>query len=144
MTILHQYASNACAGCITLYVKRLVNVEMSQHRCSGRKGELQCPRGPHSVNTQTHDTGDHGTRVSPCGRNGEAHPETGPESQDGVTRHNRAIPRPREWHRGSHPSVNYMTVWAPISSVVQPIIPRRMGKRSESIKSLKICSVLVL
>jgi hypothetical protein len=30
---------------------------------------------------------------------------------------------------------NYMTVWAPISSTVQPIIPRRMGKLNESIKS---------
>jgi hypothetical protein len=36
-----------------------------------------------------------------------------------------------------------MIVWALISSTVQPIIPRRMGKQNESTKSLKICSVLV-
>jgi hypothetical protein len=34
---LHQYASNVCAGCITIYVKQLVNVELSQYRCSGEK-----------------------------------------------------------------------------------------------------------
>jgi hypothetical protein len=39
---------------------------------------------------------------------------------------------------------NYMTVWAPISTEVQPIISRLMGKLNESIKSLRICFVLVL
>jgi hypothetical protein len=39
---------------------------------------------------------------------------------------------------------NYMTVWALISSEVQPIIPRWTGKLNESIKSSRICSVLVL
>jgi hypothetical protein len=38
---------------------------------------------------------------------------------------------------------NYMSVWAPISSEAQPITPRLMDRLSESIKSLKICSVLV-
>jgi hypothetical protein len=45
------------------------------------------------------------------------------------------------WHNFGN---NYMTVWAPISSEVQPIIPRRMGKLNESIKSSRICSVVVL
>jgi hypothetical protein len=45
------------------------------------------------------------------------------------------------WHSFRN---NYVTVWAPISSVVQPIIPRRTGKLNESIKSSRICSVLVL
>jgi hypothetical protein len=34
--------------------------------------------------------------------------------------------------------------FAPISSAVQPIIPRRAGKLNESIKSSRICSMLVL
>jgi hypothetical protein len=38
---------------------------------------------------------------------------------------------------------NYMSVWAPISSTAQPITPRRMDRLSESIRSLKICSVLM-
>jgi hypothetical protein len=38
---------------------------------------------------------------------------------------------------------NYMNVWAAISFEPQPIIPKLMDKLSESIKSLKICSVLV-
>jgi hypothetical protein len=38
---------------------------------------------------------------------------------------------------------NYMTVWAPISSEAQPIILRLMGRLNESIKSLKICFVLM-
>jgi hypothetical protein len=38
---------------------------------------------------------------------------------------------------------NCMSVWAPISSEVQPITPKLMDRLSESIKSLKICSVLV-
>jgi hypothetical protein len=38
---------------------------------------------------------------------------------------------------------NYMSVWAPISSEAQPITPRWMDRWSESIKSSKICSVLV-
>jgi hypothetical protein len=45
------------------------------------------------------------------------------------------------WHGFEN---NYMTVWAPISSKVQPIILRLMSKLNESIKSLKICFVLVL
>jgi hypothetical protein len=45
------------------------------------------------------------------------------------------------WHGFEN---NYMTVWAPISSEVQPIIPRLMGKLNKSIKSLRICSVLML
>jgi hypothetical protein len=38
---------------------------------------------------------------------------------------------------------NYMSVWAPTSSAAQPITPRLMDKLSESIRSSKICSVLV-
>jgi hypothetical protein len=45
------------------------------------------------------------------------------------------------WHDFGN---NYMIVWAPISSEVQPIISRRTGKQNESIKSSRICSVLVL
>jgi hypothetical protein len=45
------------------------------------------------------------------------------------------------WHDFGN---NYMTVWAPISSKVQHIIPRLTGKLNESIKSLKICYILVL
>jgi hypothetical protein len=37
-----------------------------------------------------------------------------------------------------------MSVWAPILSEAQPITPRLMDKLSESIKSLKICFVLML
>jgi undecaprenyl pyrophosphate phosphatase UppP len=36
-----------------------------------------------------------------------------------------------------------MSVWAPISSEAQLIIPRMIDKLNESIKSLKICFVLV-
>jgi hypothetical protein len=38
---------------------------------------------------------------------------------------------------------NYMSVWPPISSEAQPITPRQMDRQSESIKSSKICSVLM-
>jgi hypothetical protein len=38
---------------------------------------------------------------------------------------------------------NYMSVWAPISSEAQPIILRLTDRLSESIKSSKICFVLV-
>jgi hypothetical protein len=38
---------------------------------------------------------------------------------------------------------NYMSVWVPILSEAQPITPRQTDRRSESIKSSKICSVLV-
>jgi hypothetical protein len=38
---------------------------------------------------------------------------------------------------------NYMSVWAPILSEAQPITLRLMDRLSESIKSLRICSVLV-
>jgi hypothetical protein len=38
---------------------------------------------------------------------------------------------------------NYMSVWAPISFEDQRITPRLMDRLSESIKSLKICFVLV-
>jgi hypothetical protein len=38
---------------------------------------------------------------------------------------------------------NYVSVWALISSEAQPITPRLMDRLSESIKSLKICSMLV-
>jgi hypothetical protein len=38
---------------------------------------------------------------------------------------------------------SYMSVWAPILSKAQPITPRRMDRWSESIKSLKICFMLV-
>jgi hypothetical protein len=37
MTIFNQYASNACVRCITLHIKWLVNVGLSQHRCSGEE-----------------------------------------------------------------------------------------------------------
>jgi hypothetical protein len=37
MTILHQYTSNAHAGCITIHIKLLLNVGLSQYRCSGEK-----------------------------------------------------------------------------------------------------------
>jgi hypothetical protein len=36
-----------------------------------------------------------------------------------------------------------MRVWTPISSEAQSITPKLMDRLSESIKSLKICSVLV-
>jgi hypothetical protein len=36
-----------------------------------------------------------------------------------------------------------MNVWAPISFEAQPIIVKLMDRLSESIKSLKICFVLV-
>jgi hypothetical protein len=39
------------------------------------------------------------------------------------------------WHDFGN---NYMSFWAPISSTVQPIIPRRTGKLNESIKSSRI------
>jgi hypothetical protein len=45
------------------------------------------------------------------------------------------------WHDFGN---NYMTVWAPISSAIHPIIPKRARKLNESIKSSRICSVLVL
>jgi hypothetical protein len=38
---------------------------------------------------------------------------------------------------------NYMSVWTPIPSEAQPITARLMDRQSESIKSLKICFVLV-
>jgi hypothetical protein len=38
---------------------------------------------------------------------------------------------------------NYISVWAPILSVAQPITPRLTDKLSELIRSSKICSVLV-
>jgi hypothetical protein len=38
---------------------------------------------------------------------------------------------------------NYMSVWAPTSSDAQPVTLRLMDRQSESIKSSKICSVLV-
>jgi hypothetical protein len=37
VTILHQYASNICVGCITIHIKRLLNVGISQHRCCGEE-----------------------------------------------------------------------------------------------------------
>jgi hypothetical protein len=43
----------------------------------------------------------------------------------------------------AHFGSNYMSVLAPISSEAQPITPRQTDRRSESIKSSKICSVLV-
>jgi hypothetical protein len=38
---------------------------------------------------------------------------------------------------------NNMSVWAPILSEAQPITPRQTNRWSESIKSSKICSILV-
>jgi hypothetical protein len=38
---------------------------------------------------------------------------------------------------------NYMSVWAPSSLETHPITPRHVDRWSESIKSSKICSVLV-
>jgi hypothetical protein len=51
MTILYQYSSNTRAGCITIHIKQLLDVGLSQHRCSseellqGEKGffTLQAP-----------------------------------------------------------------------------------------------------
>jgi hypothetical protein len=37
MTILHQYSSNTRAGCITIHIKWLLNVGLSQYRCSGEE-----------------------------------------------------------------------------------------------------------
>jgi hypothetical protein len=36
-TILHEYASNTHVGCITIYIEELLNVGLSQYRCSGEK-----------------------------------------------------------------------------------------------------------
>jgi hypothetical protein len=43
-TILHQHSSNTHAGCITIHIKRLLDVGLSQH---GRGGEelLQGEKG---------------------------------------------------------------------------------------------------
>jgi hypothetical protein len=37
MSILHQYASNACARCIAIHINLFVNVGLSQHRYSGEE-----------------------------------------------------------------------------------------------------------
>jgi hypothetical protein len=34
MTILHQHSSNTHARCITIHIERLLNVGLSQYRCS--------------------------------------------------------------------------------------------------------------
>jgi hypothetical protein len=34
MTVLHQYSSDTRAGCITIHIKQLLNVELCQYRCS--------------------------------------------------------------------------------------------------------------
>jgi hypothetical protein len=34
MTILHQYSLNTHAGCITIHIEQLLDVGLSQHRCS--------------------------------------------------------------------------------------------------------------
>jgi hypothetical protein len=36
-TILHQYASNTRAGCITIHIKQLLDVGLSQQMCSGEE-----------------------------------------------------------------------------------------------------------
>jgi hypothetical protein len=33
MTVLHQYSSNTHAGCITIHIKRLLDVGLSQYKC---------------------------------------------------------------------------------------------------------------
>jgi hypothetical protein len=37
MAILHEYASNTYARCITIYTKGLIDVGLSQYRCSREK-----------------------------------------------------------------------------------------------------------
>jgi hypothetical protein len=44
MAILHQYSSNTHAGCITIHMKRLLDVGLSQHRCSSEE-LLQSEKG---------------------------------------------------------------------------------------------------
>jgi hypothetical protein len=36
-TILHEYSPNTRAGCITIHIKRLLDVGLSQHRCSSEE-----------------------------------------------------------------------------------------------------------
>jgi hypothetical protein len=37
MTAMHQYSSYTRAGCITIHIKRLLDVGLSQHRCSSEE-----------------------------------------------------------------------------------------------------------
>jgi hypothetical protein len=36
-TILHQHSSNTHAGCIAIHIKQLLDVGLSQHRCSSEE-----------------------------------------------------------------------------------------------------------